>query len=62
MKTDQDKIDKALQDADDECENANWHSQVGIARRVFESIKNLVTPEDKVTVARRISKAIIASI
>lgn len=57
-KTEEDKIEEALQNADDDCEGANYHSQVGLAGKIFRACHKLVPKESRLKLAKAISKAV----
>ena len=48
------KIEKLLNDANDECENANYHDRCGMADDLFDSIKNIVDEKNHLILARAI--------
>jgi hypothetical protein len=55
-------IEDILQDADDQCENANYHDMIGLAENLFESIKSLVHEDDHFELAKKIRKEITKNI
>ncbi len=57
-KTDEDKIEEALQDADEACEGSNYHDRFGLARYIYKACQNLVPKESRVKLAKAISKAV----
>lgn len=62
MKTTNDKINDHLNNGDDELENANYHSFVGITRELFEAVKDLVPEQDQVKLAKKIAETVINKI
>lgn len=58
MKTDKEKIEDHLGNADEECESANFHDRYGMARDIFDRLKTLVPTKNHVELANRISEGI----
>jgi hypothetical protein len=57
-----DKIQEIFNNCDDECEGANYHSMIGLAENIFDSVKEYVRVDDYEAVAKAISKQVIKSI
>ena len=55
-------IEEILLKADEECEDANCHDRVGMAFKIFESIKHLVPKKQHLTLAEYIASVITTNI
>lgn len=60
--SDEAKIDRALSNADDECESANYHNWIGLAGEIYDAVQALVPKPLRATLAGKIAKAIVAKI
>lgn len=58
MKTQQDKIDEILNEADEYFENANYHQLIGAAEQIFNSIKKYIEPKNQLNVAQKLVDAL----
>lgn len=58
MKTQQDKIDEILNEADEYFKNANYHQLVGAAEQIFNSIKKYIEPKNQLKAAKKLVEAL----
>lgn len=56
--SDEDKIDIILIESDEELESANYHNWIGISRKLYDDLKQYVSPIYHLDLARSIARAI----
>lgn len=56
------KIEQTIIDAENECENANFHDRCGMATDLFNSIKNIVDEKNHLILARAIYDSVTSGI
>lgn len=59
--TKEQQIEEALEEADSAVEGANYHDRHGLARNIFDAVKDYIRGDDEVAVAKAIA-AEVASV
>lgn len=59
--TTEEKIDKVLEDADMDCEGANYHNLCGVAPKIYAAIEPFLKPNTKLSAAKAIADGVVSA-